>query len=109
MRSSCRSAMSAGRSRNTGRCCSLSDSSVATTAISIRELSDADLPALIEIFNREIVESPYLYIDAPVTIGDRRAWLTTQHAANLPVRAAVDSAKPDLLLGWASLSPYRPS
>jgi L-amino acid N-acyltransferase YncA len=100
--------MSAGRCRSTGRCCSLFDARD-RTAISIRDIADADLPALIEIFNREIVESPYLYIDAPVTIDDRRSWLNAHVASDFPVIVAVEPDQSDALLGWASLSPYRPS
>jgi len=77
-----------------------------TTAISIREATDADLPAVLEIFNREVVASPYLYVETPLTLDDRRAWLEQHRAANLPIVVASEA---QLVLAYASLSPYRPS
>ena len=77
-----------------------------TTAISIRDMTDADLLSVLEIFNREVVESPYLYVETPLTIDDRRHWLNEHHAASLPVLVATD---PSHILGYVSLSPYRPS
>jgi L-amino acid N-acyltransferase YncA len=77
-----------------------------TTAISIREATDADLPAVLEIFNREVVASPYLYVETPLTLDDRRAWLDQHRAANLPIVVASEA---QLVLAYASLSPYRPS
>ena len=80
-----------------------------TTAISIREMTDADLPAVLEIFNREVVESPYLYVETPVTLDDRRIWLDQHRAASLPVLVATDLHEPSQVLGYASLSRYRAS
>jgi L-amino acid N-acyltransferase YncA len=100
--------MSAGRCPSTGRCCSLSDG-LKPTAISIRAATDADLPAILEIFNHEVVASPYLYVETPLTLDDRRVWLEQHRAATLPILVAT-SLDDDLgILGYASLSPYRPS
>jgi len=78
-------------------------------AISIRDAADADLPAALEIFNREVVASPYLYVETPVTIDDRRKWLDQHRVANMPVLVATEPDEPAQILGYASLSPYRPS
>lgn len=80
-----------------------------TTAISVREMTDADLPAVLEIFNHEVVASPYLYVETPVTLGDRHAWLDQHREASLPVLVATDLHEPARVLGYASLSPYRVS
>jgi len=61
---------------------------------------------MLEIFNHEVVESPYLYVETPLTLDDRQAWLNQHRAASLPVLVATDPAH---ILGYASLSPYRPS
>jgi L-amino acid N-acyltransferase len=61
---------------------------------------------MLEIFNREVVESPYLYVETPLTLDERRAWLNQHRAASLPVLVA---AEPSRILGYVSLSPYRPS
>jgi len=79
------------------------------TAISIRSAMDADLPALLEIFNREVVESPYLYMETPVTIDDRRKWLDQHGAAGFPVLVATEPDAPGQVLGYGALSSYRPS
>ena len=60
-----------------------------TTAISIREMTDADLPAVLEIFNREVVASPYLYVETPLTLDDRRAWLAQRDPAGASVRPVI--------------------
>jgi phosphinothricin acetyltransferase len=78
-------------------------------AISIREAADADLPAMAAILNQEIAASPFVYADDPVTLDDRRAWLEAHRAGGFPVFVAVDADDDALILGWASLSPYRSS
>ena len=76
------------------------------TTIGIREAADADLPSVVEILNAEIAGSPYLYIEKSITLGERLNWLHTHHAAKLPILVA---ALDDQVVGWASLSRYRPS
>jgi L-amino acid N-acyltransferase len=78
-------------------------------AISIREATDADLPAVLEIFNHEVIASPYLYVETPVTIDDRRKWLDHHRVASMPVLVATEPGEQAEILGYASLSPYRPS
>ncbi|MGH7621129.1 MAG: GNAT family N-acetyltransferase [Gemmatimonadaceae bacterium] len=80
-------------------------SSEATT-IGIREAADADLPSVVEILNGEIAGSPYLYIEKPITLGERLKWLRAHHDAKLPIFVATLD---DRVVGWASLSNYRPS
>ena len=75
-------------------------------AIGIRDATDADLPFVLSILNPHVVESPYVYAEAPLTLDERRAWLATHSAAGLPVVIAHDGP---VSLGWASLWPYRPS
>ena len=77
-----------------------------TSEIGVREAADADLPAMAAILNQEIAASPFVYAEEPVTLDERRAWLDEHRAAGLPVLVA---AERDVLLGWASLSPYRAS
>lgn len=73
--------------------------------ISIRDAEDVDLAAMVAILNQEIAASPFVYADEAVTLDERREWLAAHRAGDMPVLVAVDGA----LLGWASLSPYRPS
>jgi L-amino acid N-acyltransferase YncA len=76
--------------------------------IVIRDATDADLPAIVEILNVEIAQSAYVYAEVPVTVEERRAWLEAHRAANLPVLVA-QSTEDLAAVGWAALSPYRPS
>ncbi len=76
------------------------------TAIGIREATDADLPSIAEIFNVAVVASPYVWMDTPVTLDERRAWLEVHRASGLPVLVATEG---DIVIGWASLSVYRPA
>jgi phosphinothricin acetyltransferase len=78
----------------------------ATPEIGVREAADADLPAMAAILNQEIAASPFVYAEESVTLDERRAWLDAHRAGGLPVLVA---AQQDLVLGWASLSPYRAS
>ena len=77
--------------------------------ISIRAATDADLVFVSEILNAEIAASPYVYAETPVTLDERRAWLAMHAAANLPVFVAAEPTDDAALVGWASLSLYRPS
>lgn len=73
--------------------------------INIRDATDADLPTMAAILNHEIVVSPFVYAEEEVRLDERREWLAAHRAGDLPVLVATD----ETLLGWASLSPYRPS
>jgi phosphinothricin acetyltransferase len=73
--------------------------------ISIRNAEEADLSAMAAILNHEIEVSPFVYAEEAVTVEERRGWLAAHHSGEMPVLVASDGA----ILGWASLSPYRPS
>ncbi len=78
--------------------------SPASHAIGIREAADADLHSIMMILNHEIIESPYVYAEAAVTLDERRAWLEEHRAHGLAVLVAVEDG---IVRGWGSLSPYR--
>jgi L-amino acid N-acyltransferase len=75
--------------------------------IGIREATDADLLSIVEIVNREIAESPYVWTDEPITVDVRRVWLRDHRESGMPVFVATD-LEDDRVLGWASLSTFRP-
>lgn len=77
--------------------------------IIIRDAGERDLPAIAAIFNLEVAESPFVYLEAPLTLDNRRSWLETHRSAGLPVVVATDPADATEVLGWAALSPYRPA
>ncbi len=72
--------------------------------ITIRLASRSDLAAIVEIFNQGIAAQATAY-DGPVTLGEREGWFESHHASTHPIWVA--TAGPHVL-GWASLSPYRP-
>jgi L-amino acid N-acyltransferase YncA len=74
----------------------------------IRDAADADLPAIVDMLNVEIAQSLYVYAETPVTLDERRVWLETHRAANLPVIVAANEADA-AAVGWGALSPYRTS
>lgn len=74
----------------------------------IRDVTEADLPAILDMLNVEIAQSPYVYAETPVTLAERRAWLEAHRAAGLPVIVAQNEADAPVV-GWGALSPYRPS
>ncbi|MFI5227467.1 MAG: GNAT family N-acetyltransferase [Gemmatimonadales bacterium] len=76
------------------------------TTIGIRDAADADLPSVVEILNREIAGSVYLYMETPITLGERLKWLGAHRKAGLPVLIGTVAGN---VAGWASLSRYRPS
>ncbi|HEY4306090.1 MAG TPA: GNAT family N-acetyltransferase [Gemmatimonadaceae bacterium] len=75
--------------------------------IGIREATDADLISIVDILNREIRESPFIWRDEPVTVEARREWLAQHRAAGQPVLVACDDS--GIVVGWASLSTFRAS
>lgn len=75
--------------------------------ITIRDAEEHDLPAIAAIFNLEVTESAYVYVETPLTVDDRRSWLAMHRSAGLPVIVATDPGNTTGVLGWASLSPYR--
>lgn len=75
----------------------------------IREATDDDLTAVADILNHEIGASSYVYADQPVTLEERRDWLASHRAAELPVLVATPTDGQRSILGWGALSVYRPS
>jgi phosphinothricin acetyltransferase len=76
--------------------------------IGIRDMTDADLASVVEIVNREIAESPYVWGEVPVTVDARRDWLVRHRELHQPVIVAADS-RAGRVVGWASLSTFRPA
>ena len=79
-----------------------------TTKIGIRDATDADLLSIVEIVNREIGESPFVWGEIPVTVEARREWLAKHRELAQPAIVATDSHN-GRVVGWASLSTFRPA
>jgi L-amino acid N-acyltransferase len=76
--------------------------------IGIRDMTDADLVSVVEIVNREITDSPYVWGETPVTIDARREWLARHQDLGQPAIVAA-TPREGRVLGWASLSTFRPA
>ena len=75
----------------------------------IRIATAGDIPAITEIYNQAIAMQSATADMSPVSIESRHTWLS-EHAPNeYPVYVAESQGTiTDGVLGWCSLSPYRP-
>jgi L-amino acid N-acyltransferase YncA len=71
----------------------------------IRPATDADLPAILAIYNHAIEHTTATWDYAPHTLAMRQAWLTTKEAAGLPVIVAEDA---EGVVGFGTYGPFRP-
>ena len=72
----------------------------------IRNAVEGDLPSIAAMLNANILESPYVYAEEPVTLEERRGWLHEHQSAGLPIIVA-SAEQLNSVVGWGSLSPYR--
>jgi L-amino acid N-acyltransferase len=70
------------------------------------EATDADLPAILAIFNDVIATSTAIYQDDPTTLEERAAWLSARRAGDFPVLVARDDD--GTAIGIASYGPFNP-
>ncbi len=70
----------------------------------IRIATEADIPALTEIYNQAIVTRFQTADLSPVKEADRRAWLASHDPTHYPVFVAAENSE---VVGYCSLSPYR--
>jgi phosphinothricin acetyltransferase len=70
--------------------------------VTIRDASQADLPAINEIYNHYVLHSTATFQERVVSADERRAWWR-EHAGRLPVLVAEAGAE---VIGWAALTPY---
>ena len=70
----------------------------------IRPATEADLPAIVDIFNESIRDSLAVWIETPATIEERRTWFAGRRKLGCPVLVADDGG----VLGFGSFGPFRP-
>ena len=70
-----------------------------------RLIERRDAEAVRDIYNVEVLESTVTFDLVPRSVADQVAWID-EHSVGHPALVAVDDA--DTVLGFASLSPYRP-
>jgi L-amino acid N-acyltransferase len=70
----------------------------------VRHVRGEDAAALREIYNREVTGSTVTFDMVPRTLEEQRAWIVEHSGAH----AALVATDQDEVIGFASLSPYRP-
>jgi L-amino acid N-acyltransferase len=71
------------------------------------DATDADLPAILAIFNEVVATSTAIYRDDPFSLEDRAAWLRERRAGGFPVLVARDAGGRAIAVG--SYGPFRPT
>lgn len=70
----------------------------------IRDATEADLPAILEIYNDAVIHSTAIWNEITVDLGNRKAWLAARRAKGFPVLAA---ERDGAVLGYASYGDWR--
>ena len=71
----------------------------------VRAATEADLPAILAIYNHAVVHSTCTADYQPQTLAQRRQWFDVRVQAKLPVLVAVGEG--GVVAGWASLNPFK--
>ena len=78
----------------------------APPGVVLRLAIESDAPALLDIFNDVLLHSDAIWLDEPVDLQDRLAWMHARHAAGFPIVVAVD-ADEATVLGYATYGHFR--
>ncbi|WP_018181898.1 GNAT family N-acetyltransferase [Kaistia granuli] len=70
----------------------------------IRPATEADIPAILAIYNDAVVNTAAIWNDDVVDLDNRLAWFAARQAQGYPVLVAVES---DTVLGYASYGDFR--
>ena len=71
----------------------------------LRTARDSDLPGIVAIYNQAVHEQFFTGDTEPTSVEKRRDWFEQHTAETYPIFVAEEDG---VLLGWCSLSPYRP-
>ena len=77
-----------------------------TGGFSIREATDADLPAILGLYNALIPTTTIAWTDRLDTLPEREAWFAKRQAAGEPVLVAVDDTS-GAVVGYTNYGPFR--
>ncbi|RPH70222.1 MAG: N-acetyltransferase family protein [Myxococcaceae bacterium] len=70
----------------------------------IRDATEADLPAILAIYNDVLANSTAIFSETPTTLEDRRQWFRARRDAGYPVLVATDDSG---VLGFATFGDFR--
>lgn len=83
--------------------------------IVVRSATEADLPAILEIYNEAVLNTTASYDYEPRDLEHRRQWFVERKRDGYPIFVAVDvgengsprnDGNPDRIVGWSALNPY---
>src|SRR5580704_10775422 len=84
----------------------MADAAMTSEPPSIRPATEADIPAITEIYNALISSTTIEWTETPHTEEERARWLTERQAAREPVLVAVTD---DVVIGVGSYGDFRDS
>ena len=70
----------------------------------IRDATEADLPAILDIFNHAVRTTTAIFSDIEADLDSRRAWLNERQGRGFPVLVADDAGA---IVGFASFGDFR--
>ncbi len=70
----------------------------------IRAATEADLPAILAIYNDAVTKTTAIWNEAPSNLESRRAWFAQRRQAGFPVLVACDAT----VIGYGSFGEFRP-
>jgi phosphinothricin acetyltransferase len=73
-----------------------------TGEIVVREALDADIEAIVSIYNDVVATTSAIWSDRPTSVPDRRQWLADKRAANDPVLVAADGSAVLAFAAWGA-------
>lgn len=71
----------------------------------IRSATEADLPAILAIYNHAVAHTTAIWNETLVDLENRRAWMRERQGRGFPVLVADDSGR---AVGYASFGDFRP-
>ena len=71
----------------------------------IRPAVEADLPAILAIYNDAVAKTTAIWNDTPVDLANRRAWFVARAAQDYPILVAEEDA---VVVGYGSFGDFRP-
>lgn len=73
--------------------------------IEVRQATENDLPAMLEIYNDIIANTTAVWHYEPHTLAMRKEWFEQRKQQGFPVFVAMENA---VMLGFSSIGPFRP-
>jgi phosphinothricin acetyltransferase len=75
---------------------------------SIRPATEADLSAILAIYNDAVMNTTAIWVETPADLAERATWLAARRRAGFPVLVACDGAPLGAVLGYGSFGEFRP-